>query len=53
MRKAGFITAIGTPLTQDDTLHREGLEALLDDQQGGGIEALLVGGHHGPYTDLD
>jgi len=47
MNKVGFVTAIGTPLTDDDALHHEGLEALLDDQEDGGIAAILVGGTMG------
>lgn len=47
MNKMGFITAIGTPLTQDDNLHIEGLDAQLSDQFDGGIKALLVGGTMG------
>jgi 4-hydroxy-tetrahydrodipicolinate synthase len=47
MNKPNFITAIGTPLAEDDSLHLEGLEAQLADQEAGGIKALLVGGTMG------
>ncbi|MCC6681263.1 MAG: dihydrodipicolinate synthase family protein [Phycisphaeraceae bacterium] len=47
MTEARFITAIGTPLTQDDQLHIEGLARHLDDQAAGGIDALLIAGTMG------
>jgi len=47
MADARFITAIGTPLTDDDRLHLEGLERQLDDQAAGGIDALLLAGTMG------
>lgn len=42
-----FISAICTPLTLDEALHREGLEAHLDDQWRAGIAGVLVGGTMG------
>jgi dihydrodipicolinate synthase/N-acetylneuraminate lyase len=42
-----FITAIATPLHEDDTLHEEGLERLIADQREAGINGLLVGGTMG------
>jgi 4-hydroxy-tetrahydrodipicolinate synthase len=42
-----LITAIGTPLTDEDALHVEGLEAQIDDQWNNGITGLLVGGTMG------
>lgn len=42
-----FITAAGTPLTEDDQLHVEGLEAHLEDQYRAGIHSLLVAGTMG------
>jgi len=42
-----LITAIGTPLTDNDELHRQGLAAHLDDQSNHGIDAVLVGGSMG------
>lgn len=47
MNRVNFITAIGTPLTEGDSLHLDGLEAHLADQEAGGIKALLVGGTMG------
>lgn len=47
MHQPCFITAIGTPLTEDDQLHNQGLEAHLEDQWSGGIHAILVGGTMG------
>lgn len=46
-RKPYFITAIATPLHEDDTLHEEGLELLIADQREAGIDGLLVGGTMG------
>lgn len=46
-RKPYFITAIATPLHEDDTLHEEGLELLIADQRAAGIDGLLVGGTMG------
>ena len=40
-------SAIGTPLTVDETLHREGLYAHLEDQRGAGINGVLVAGTMG------
>lgn len=42
-----LITAIGTPLKPDESLHVGGLEAQIDDQFAGGITGLLVGGTMG------
>ena len=42
-----FITAIGTPLTNDDLLHTDGLAAQLEDQSQAGIDGVLVGGTMG------
>lgn len=42
-----FFTAIGTPLTDDDSLHVEGLEKQVDNQRAAGIEGLLVAGSMG------
>lgn len=47
MADARFITAIGTPLTEDDRLHVEGLTRHLDDQAEAGIDSLLVAGTMG------
>ena len=47
MERINFITAIGTPLTETDSLHLPGLEAHLADQEAGGIKAILVGGTMG------
>jgi len=47
MAQARFITALGTPLTDDDRLHTEGLGRHLDDQAAAGIDSLLVGGTMG------
>lgn len=52
MKKMGFITAIGTPLTDDDALHIEGLEAHLKDQENGGIESILIAGSMGAMQML-
>ena len=42
-----FINAICTPLTEDESLHSEGLAAHLADQWEHGIEGVLVGGTMG------
>lgn len=42
-----FITAIGTPLTEEEDLHEAGLEAHLSDQLAAGISGFLVGGTMG------
>lgn len=47
MPDARFITAIGTPLTEDDRLHVEGFTRQLDDQAEAGIDSLLVAGTMG------
>jgi 4-hydroxy-tetrahydrodipicolinate synthase len=46
-RAATLISAIGTPLTEDELLHEEGLAAHIDDQWSGGINGLLVAGTMG------
>jgi len=47
MSKPRFITAAGTPLTDDDQLHVEGLSLHLEDQAQAGIDSLLMGGTMG------
>lgn len=47
MATAYFITAIGTPLTQDEKLHEQGLKAQLEDQWNSGIDGILVAGTMG------
>ena len=47
MGKPYFITAIGTPLTEDEELHQEGLALELTDQWSAGIDGLLVAGTMG------
>jgi 4-hydroxy-tetrahydrodipicolinate synthase len=42
-----LIAAVGTPLTADESLHAEGLEAHLDDQWRHGMTGCLVGGTMG------
>jgi 4-hydroxy-tetrahydrodipicolinate synthase len=42
-----FITALGTPLMEDDQLHLQGLRAHLDDQMAGGISSFLIAGSMG------
>lgn len=42
-----FITAIGTPLTENEELHREGLEMELADQWNHGIDGVLIAGTMG------
>jgi dihydrodipicolinate synthase/N-acetylneuraminate lyase len=46
-QEPSFITATGTPLTEDDRLHVEGLEAHLEDQHRAGIHSLLMAGTMG------
>ena len=47
MSNAYFITAIGTPLTEDEKLHQPGLEVQLADQWNAGIDGILVAGTMG------
>jgi 4-hydroxy-tetrahydrodipicolinate synthase len=47
MTKPTLIAAIGTPLSQSDALHKEGLEAHLLDQWNEGMTGVLVGGTMG------
>jgi 4-hydroxy-tetrahydrodipicolinate synthase len=47
MAKTNLISAICTPLTPDESLHHEGLEAHLDEQWQSGIAGALVGGTMG------
>ncbi len=47
MNSTHLITAIGTPLGEDDTLHIEGLTAQFDLQWTHGINGVLVGGSMG------
>ena len=47
MSQPYFITAIGTPLTEDEELHQEGLEIQLADQWSAGINGILVAGTMG------
>ncbi|MBN1675461.1 MAG: dihydrodipicolinate synthase family protein [Kiritimatiellae bacterium] len=42
-----FTTAIGTPLTDEETLHEDGLAKHLSDQLGHGFEGILVAGTMG------
>ena len=42
-----FITAIGTPVDQQEQLHEEGLEKHLVDQWSSGIHGILVAGTMG------
>ncbi len=45
---SGYLcSALGTPLTQDELLHREGLMQHVDQQVAVGIDGLLVGGSMG------
>jgi 4-hydroxy-tetrahydrodipicolinate synthase len=48
-----LISAICTPLTDDDSLHVEGLAAHLEDQWRHGIQGVLVGGTMGLMQLLD
>jgi 4-hydroxy-tetrahydrodipicolinate synthase len=50
---AKLISAICTPLTDDDSLHVEGLAAHLEDQWKHGISGVLVGGTMGLMQLLD
>lgn len=45
--KTSFISAISTPLREDDSLHIEGIEAHLEDQWRNGISGALVAGSMG------
>jgi len=47
LKKSYFITAIGTPLTEDERLHEEGLQIQLTDQWNHGINGILVAGTMG------
>jgi dihydrodipicolinate synthase/N-acetylneuraminate lyase len=47
MTNARFITAIGTPQTDDAQLHSKGLAQHIEDQAQGGIDGLLVAGSMG------
>jgi 4-hydroxy-tetrahydrodipicolinate synthase len=47
-----FTTAIGTPLNDDSSLHREGLAAQLDDQHRAGFDSILAGGTMGTMQAL-
>ena len=47
IKNYSLITAIGTPLAEEDSLHVEGLEAQISDQWNNGITGLLVGGTMG------
>ena len=47
MKSVNFITAIGTPLTEEEALHDEGLEKHLTDQWGYGFGGILVAGTMG------
>jgi 4-hydroxy-tetrahydrodipicolinate synthase len=49
----GLITALCTPLKDDDSLHVDGLAAHLDDQWRNGIKGVLVGGTMGLMQLLD
>ena len=45
--KTNLITAIGTPLDENENLHLEGLKAQLEDQMEHGIKGILVAGTMG------
>lgn len=47
MNKAVFYAAVGTPLTESDELHVQGLEAHLNDQWQAGMTGILVAGTMG------
>ena len=47
MTRPKFITAIGTPLTEDESLHEEGLRIELEDQWNHEMDGLLVAGTMG------
>jgi 4-hydroxy-tetrahydrodipicolinate synthase len=51
--QTNIISAICTPLTDDDSLHVDGLDAHLDDQWRHGIAGVLVGGTMGLMQLLD
>lgn len=52
MKNTTLIAAIGTPLTQSEALHREGLETHLADQWEGGMTGVLVAGTMGAMQML-
>lgn len=52
MRSISLVAAIGTPLTQNESLHAEGLEAHLADQWDNGMTGVLVGGTMGAMQIL-
>lgn len=52
MQAAHFITAIGTPRTEDESLHEEGLRAHLADQWNSGADGILVAGGMGTMQTL-
>lgn len=45
--RVSLISAVGTPLTSDENLHSEGLEAILAAQWASGIDGVLVAGTMG------
>jgi dihydrodipicolinate synthase/N-acetylneuraminate lyase len=47
MDRVSLISAVGTPLTEDEGLHVEGLEAILAAQWASGIDGVLVAGTMG------
>jgi 4-hydroxy-tetrahydrodipicolinate synthase len=47
MDKTYLCSAVGTPLTEDDTLHLEGLQLHLEDQQTSGMDGILIAGTMG------
>src|SRR5688572_4987878 len=47
MGRVSVISAVGTPLTSDEGLHVEGLEAILAAQWNSGIDGVLVAGTMG------
>jgi 4-hydroxy-tetrahydrodipicolinate synthase len=52
MRSIELITAIGTPLEADESLHVEGLQRHLADQSSAGIDRILVAGSMGAMQML-
>lgn len=52
MNETSLIAAIGTPLTDGESLHIEGLEAHLTDQWNAGMAGVLVGGTMGAMQML-
>jgi len=50
---SSLISAICTPLTEDDSLHIDGLAAHLEDQWRNGIHGVLIGGTMGLMQLLD